>query len=208
MGNYFCYCLLFILTFVLSAPATFADDGKTLDKKIELPKSKGSVYQLLRVVSQKTGYFFIYDSQIIDNNKKTSIDKGEYTLSEAIRSITKKDDIKLRIVNNHILLYVESTKIPERRKQEEIKEEKAEDKRIIFGGIILDRLTSTPIPSASIGILNSSIGTVTNQDGEFRLVIPDSLMSSKIHFSSLGYRSQEIEVSLLSGQKASHPDTP
>lgn len=204
MVKYLYYCLFIFMILTLSTPSILADDGKILNQKIELPKTKGSIYQLLRTISQKTGYFFIYDSQIIDNNKKTSIDKGEYTLDEAIRNITQRKDIKLRIVNKHILLYTESPQaLPEINRPETPKADIPEDNKIIFGGTILDQLTGTPIPAASVGIINSSIGTVANLDGEFRLTIPDSLATSYIHFSSLGYRSQEIEVSLLSGQTAS-----
>lgn len=187
---------------MLSLPAPVrSDDGKILNQKIELPKTKGSVYQLLRLVSQKTGYFFIYDSQIIDNNQKSRIDAGEYTLHEAVNTITKKRDIQLRIVGSHILLYLPSQPVPEAHSKDKAKV--TEDTRIVFGGTILDQLAETPIPAASISVVNTSIGTVANQNGEFRLIVPDSLTESRVRFSSLGYQSQEMEIALLSGQNAS-----
>lgn len=42
-----------------------------------------------------------------------------------------------------------------------------------------------------------AIGTVSNQNGEFKLSIPDSLGNCKITFSHLGYISQEIESALF-----------
>lgn len=204
MNNYIYYCLL-IFTLLLVVPPAHADDGNIPDMKIELPKSKGTIYQLIRILSEKTGYFFIYDSNIVDNNKKVKIDKGEYSLTEAIRLITQKNDLSIRIVNKHILLYKKQKSEPPvySLNREKHSEDTIKNDRIIFGGVVLDQLYETPIPAASVSIVNTSIGTISNQDGEFRLVVPDSLVSSNIRFSSLGYQSQEMEVSLLSGQNAS-----
>lgn len=47
-----------------------------LDRKIYLSQTKGSIYQLLENVTQQSGVLFIYDSQIINNEKQVRIKKG------------------------------------------------------------------------------------------------------------------------------------
>ena len=68
-----------------------AQNGNVLGQVIRLPKSKGNIYQLLGLVTERSGYLFIYDSKIIDNEQTTSI-KGEiirykklYTLLPVIK---------------------------------------------------------------------------------------------------------------------------
>lgn len=98
--------ILVSLLLMMVAVILQADDGAVLNRKIQLPKSKESVYKLLRQVSDKSGYLFIYDSQIINNDKKVKIAKGEYTLREAIYAITGNNQLKISVVGNHILLQV------------------------------------------------------------------------------------------------------
>lgn len=44
------------------------------------------------------------------------------------------------------------------------------------------------------------MGIVTNQEGEFRLSLPDSLQNDSVVFSHIGYVSQTLEVSVLAGR--------
>ena len=53
-----------------------AQNGNVLGQVIRLPKSKGNIYQLLGLVTERSGYLFIYDSKIIDNEQTTSIKGG------------------------------------------------------------------------------------------------------------------------------------
>ena len=178
-----------------------ADDGDILDRPIALSKNKGTIYELLTQVSHLSGYQFIYDSKIIDNDKKVKIRKGTYSIREAVYAITGNKNLKIDVIGKHILLRREEpgenkhiTNIA-RSRVDTVKNE-----FITINGTLYDRLTNEPIVYGTIGIEQSAIGTVSNLDGEFRFVLPDSLRESVIRFSHVGYQSQEIKASLLAGQ--------
>ncbi|MCD7976130.1 MAG: carboxypeptidase-like regulatory domain-containing protein [Tannerellaceae bacterium] len=67
----------------------------------------------------------------------------------------------------------------------------------VIEGILIDQQTQEPISFGTVGIRNSSIGTVTNQNGEFRLNIPDSLSTGSLYFSHVGYLPQEVHIAVL-----------
>lgn len=188
------WLLLIFVTIVVQA-----DDGGVLNRKIQLSKSKESIYKLLRQVSDKSGYLFIYDSQIIDNDKEVKIAKGEYTIREAIYAITGNNKLKISVIGNHILL-----QLPEQKKMHVTRAlnnvDTVKTEYFTFGGVIYDRITDEPLAYSTIGVANSSIGTISNQDGEFKLILPDSLLHSIIKFTHVGYESQEIEAQLMEGQ--------
>jgi len=188
------WLLLLSVTIVLQA-----DDGGVLNRKIHLPKSKDSVYKLLRQVSDKSGYLFVYDSQIIDNDKEVKIAKGEYTIREAIYAITGNNQLKISVIGNHILL-----QLPEQKKMQVSRSVEIADtvttQYFTFGGVIYDRITDEPLAYSTIGVNNTTIGTISNQDGEFKLILPDSLRHSIVKFTHVGYESQEIEAELMDGQ--------
>lgn len=192
-----------LLLFLFIITASQAEDGGVLNREVKLSKTKGTIYQLLKQVSDQSGYLFIYDSQIIDNDKVVKVKKGNYTVREAIYAITEDDKLRINIVGNHILL----------RKDNEEKQVKtvqltdpaqdkttAENKYLKISGILYDRITDEPVIYASASINYTSIGTITNQNGEFQLIIPDSLRQSIVKFSHVGYQNQEIEASLLENQ--------
>lgn len=59
----------------------------------------------------------------------------------------------------------------------------------VVEGRVVDKETGEPIPFASIGILETSHGTISNLQGEFSLVISDT---ASIKVTCLGYESQVI----------------
>lgn len=66
---------------------------------------------------------------------------------------------------------------------------------------ILDQDTKNPIVFASVYQTGTSIGTVTNSDGEFELKIPGKKAEGSISITHLGYKNKSVQLSELSGKK-------
>ncbi|KAA5823490.1 carboxypeptidase-like regulatory domain-containing protein [Algibacter amylolyticus] len=62
-------------------------------------------------------------------------------------------------------------------------------------GKIVDADSNTPLTFTDIIITNSNISTVTNNDGEFLLKIPTTLLKETVSISHLGYEKRELKVS-------------
>jgi hypothetical protein len=54
-------------------------------------------------------------------------------------------------------------------------------------GRVLSLPDRQPIPYANIGIMDATIGTISDQDGSFSFRIPAHYMGDSILFSALGY---------------------
>jgi hypothetical protein len=169
-----------------------------LDMVIRISKNKGTIYELLKDLSEQSGYLFIYDSQIIDNDKKVKIKKGEYPLRDAIYLITGNNRLQIDLSGAYLLLRLVETHIP--ANTNDSASNPAQDIYFTIKGLLFDQETKESILYASVSILNTSIGTITNQEGGFQLVIPDSLQNHKARFSHIGYESQEIDLALLKGK--------
>ena len=72
-----CFWMLLLPTGLLCAEG--GDD--VLARMIHLSKEKNTVYRLLDKVSEQTGFLFIYDSKLIDNEKTVRIPKGSFRRS-------------------------------------------------------------------------------------------------------------------------------
>jgi len=68
----------------------------------------------------------------------------------------------------------------------------------ILSGLVLDATTLEPLPSATIRIVGTSKGTITNSSGQFRMSLPEGTIT--IAASYLGYQSDTITVELNADQ--------
>ena len=61
--------IFFFSLLVCMAEFTKAADRDVLERVIYLAKSKGTVYTLLGKVSEQSGFLFVYDSKVVDNDR-------------------------------------------------------------------------------------------------------------------------------------------
>ena len=94
------------LTFFISICCiTLQAQDEITELTIQLPKSKKNTYEVLDMISELSGYLFMYDSKTINNNRTVKISAGAYTLKEAIVRATGDDMIQAKLFGKHILLY-------------------------------------------------------------------------------------------------------
>jgi len=70
-----------------------------------------------------------------------------------------------------------------------------------ISGMILNQNDGSPIPYANIGIVRSSVGTISNIDGTFSIRIPEKLKRDTLLFSALGYGKKVIPIRFLNSDK-------
>ncbi|MEZ7884061.1 MAG: carboxypeptidase-like regulatory domain-containing protein [Bacteroidales bacterium] len=183
---------------LLASSSIIIDD---LDKKIKVPRIKDNVYKVLNLISERSGYLFIYDSKIVDNQEIVRLNEGEYDIREAVKLATGNQEVEIKLVGRHALIY-----IPEKRavgsniEKDSLIITPKKDSVITVSGRLLDRGTGEPIPFATIYIEKSSYATISNLSGDFRLVYPDTLTTFMVKISHMGYISREIDYSLLNRQ--------
>lgn len=56
---------------------------------------------------------------------------------------------------------------------------------------------NNPIPYCSIGVKNSRTGSLANEKGQYKLVLPDSVKNNPIIFNALGYLEKTVSLSEL-----------
>src|SRR5687767_3755594 len=65
---------------------------------------------------------------------------------------------------------------------------------ITLQGQVLDQNTLKPIPYSNIVLLQTSIGTVTNEAGNFVLIIPMQCDACRLQISCIGYKTQIVRI--------------
>ena len=69
----------------------------------------------------------------------------------------------------------------------------ATSQEIVINGIVTDSI-GNPIKYSSIGILNKTIGTVSNENGTFALRVNKTMKQDTLRISCLGYQSKDLLI--------------
>ncbi|MDX9928734.1 MAG: carboxypeptidase-like regulatory domain-containing protein [Bacteroidales bacterium] len=142
----------------------------------------------LDILSRKTGYYFTYDSRLIDSESRTLFNVSEKTLEEILREIVNSDSVRLTIIGKHIII---ARILP----QMEIAAVEASPEEIFrIAGRIVDNDDGNPLPFATVAIRNKPRGTVSNVDGYFALNIPGEMLNDTLSISYLGFQNRSIPV--------------
>lgn len=188
---------VFLLFFILAAtPCILSAQENVLDQKIAIEPQRATIYELLGKVTESTGFYFIYDSKIVDSDKSSKITSKSKTLKQALDEILDDNSLDYRIIEKHILIF---------KRQEQPKQEPSFKndslKPISIKGQVLDKTTKKALPFVTIAIMDKNIGTISNFDGFFSLKLHPQYLNSSITISHLGYKSQHIPIKALKDQK-------
>lgn len=189
--------LLILFGLLLIAGGARADGSDVLERMIRLPGARGTVYSLLGKVSEQSGYLFVYDSKVVNNDVEVRTKKKTCTIRQAIYEIVGDKTLQLKVIGRHILILPSGENMVG---EEKTPAEPPAPAYFTLTGTLRDKETGEPVMNASVTVQGSSIGNVTNKNGEFRLHLPDSLKSSTLSFSHLGYVAQSIATTLLLGR--------
>ena len=67
----------------------------------------------------------------------------------------------------------------------------------VVKGKVIDQATQKPIPFANVFVMNTGVGTVSNNEWEFILKVPVASASKTISISFMGYKSTSIPLGEL-----------
>jgi hypothetical protein len=66
-----------------------------------------------------------------------------------------------------------------------------------YQGMVINNITEKPVVFASVAVKGTSVGTLSNIDGQFTIKVDNALQSKALEITHLGYTSQSIAISSL-----------
>jgi hypothetical protein len=183
-----------VLTILTVFPGYVQAQEEVFHQKVSLPRQNSSIYAVLNQISGQTGYYFVYDTEILNSDKRVRLSAGNNTLATWLDKIIDDPSLDYRIIENHILVYRPEA---EGKPSDPVSGNRTELENIIIRGRVLDERSRDPIPYATVGIEGKALGITTNSDGVFTLRLPGEYLENQISVAHLGYKSQHIPVQLF-----------
>lgn len=174
----------------LSMSFLFGHNGNAQIKDIEDVMIRVSlddvdVEKAFSIIENLSGFSFVYSAKEMKNSGRVSTTNHNQSLYDLLKSISRQTNLQFRQVNHNIHVRLAGTpdKIPESPSDFEWVD-------ITVSGKITDE-AGLPLPGASITVLGTTSGTVTDLDGNYSLTVKEG---STLVFSYIGYLAQNIKV--------------
>ncbi|HTI08222.1 MAG TPA: SusC/RagA family TonB-linked outer membrane protein [Puia sp.] len=154
-----------------------AASGFSQDTKVTLNLKEVSIPHLFKAIEKKTTYRFVYSNDILPQTFLVTISVKEVPVSDVLKSALENTALKFDLIDDEVIVV-----------------SKAVSGKAVT--TITGRVTDEagyPLTGVSVYVKgSSSIGTVTNEKGFFRLETPQD--ATVLMFSSIGMETLEIPI--------------
>lgn len=155
----------------------FCMETSALAQSLFLKMNNVTVESAISKFQKESGYSFVYVTGDIDTNKKVSVHAQQ--LKEAVEQILKGQPVSFDIHDKKVII-----------KKKVVDQLKSKKKQI--RGVIKDNI-GLPIIGASVMIKGTTIGTVTDVDGNY--VLDDVPEDALLNISYIGYKTLAFKAS-------------
>lgn len=187
------YHILKILTFIplttlifcfpVSLTALAEQKTNITKQNITISFKKENLGTAIKKISEQLNVPFAYDPGILklNNHSVPEVNFENVSLNKVLDHLLLPVNISYKEVNNAIVLYPK------------VSEPVKKNLPINVSGSVTDN-TNLPLIGVTIKVKDTRLGTVTDESGNFKLSMPDSVPPVLV-FSYLGYKTQELLVS-------------
>lgn len=162
----------------MSIAQVFAVNTYSQNTRLSLTFKNVSAKTVLSQIEDKTEFYFIYDATVVDVEKNVSIDCKNQFVTEILDQIFQGDNIIYQIKDRQIALSTNTINVGSQQQKP-------------ISGKVTDS-SGLPLPGVTVLVKGATTGTITNNDGVFRLNIPAD--AKTLVFSFVGMKSQEIKI--------------
>lgn len=143
--------------------------------RVSLDMKDAALENVLGAIESQTRYLF---SPASDVNVKQSVtvQVSNVELKDVLTQLRAQTGLEFTVENATI--FITQPKQPTSR---------------TVRGTVVDS-SSLPIPGASVFVKGTTIGTVTDLDGNFTLTVPGEMLGGRLVFSSIGYQDDEMSI--------------
>lgn len=172
--------VIFMQILILAVPINLAGQEALSEIRINLQEKNRTINQVLDEVTLQTGYYFTYNAALISGNEKVRIGFKNLNIEETLDLLLQDPEFDYKVIGRNVVIY-KKNKEPASPLSEEI------DRSIIRGQIV-DRRSGKALPYATIALHGTSLGSVSNETGNFAFKIPVEMADPILVVSFMGYK--------------------
>lgn len=182
-----------IFFILLGSVFAFSTNSYSQNKKLSMRLNNASVGDALKAIENQSEFIFFYQDQKIDLNRSVNIVVADKTVNEILDQLFKGSDNVYKIHDRQIVIgksqnQLEIKGLPVERIFEELQ---MQPQKKNLNGKVTDS-KGGPIPGIAVLVKGTTIGTITDTEGNFSMDVP--LNAETLLFSFVGMKTQEIPI--------------
>lgn len=171
--------LIMKLVVVLMIAFSVQISAKSFAQKVTLSLKDASLDEVLSDLHQQTGVLFLYSNKALKDIRGINIDIKKGTLQQTLDQCFSSGSLGYLVKNNTIIIF------PKALVNEFV------TPVLNVSGTVTDN-KGNPLAGVTVRIKNSNLGTITDQDGHFRIGVSDP--NALLEFSSIGFDTKDVTV--------------
>ncbi|TKG96892.1 SusC/RagA family TonB-linked outer membrane protein [Puteibacter caeruleilacunae] len=172
--------LALIILFFCSSIESLSASVLQLDNKFSIQVKNMTVKEVLKEIEEQSDYRFFYNENFAVLQRVVSLDVKDAELEVVLKDVFKDSDVTYKLMDDKMITITPKAKPSKQNKSIEK----------ITGKVT--EASGETLPGVSIVVKGTTIGTVTDFDGNYELLnVPDDAV---LVFSFVGMRTQEIAV--------------
>ncbi len=162
---------------ILTVFSSFAADLYSQNTKLSLEYKNEKIVDLLRKIEDQSEFRFFYNEEV-DVNSLTSIKVSNASIKEVLDRVLENKPINYEVIGRQIILRANS------------RLSSVQQIRTVAGTVTSS--SGEPIPGATVTVNGTTIGTITDFEGNFSL--PNVPSDATLLISFVGMKAQEVVV--------------
>lgn len=158
--------------------------------KLTLKLDQVSIVNLFKQIEDQSEFVFIYKDEAIDPKRKVDVKAEGLTVNQILDDVFNDLGLKYEIIKKQIIV-TPARPIPTAEPKEMNMEDRQKPPKRLLKGTVFDS-KGQPVPGATVMVKGSTIGTITDFDGNFSLDTPSD--AKILLFSFIGMKSQEVPI--------------
>jgi TonB-linked SusC/RagA family outer membrane protein len=155
--------------------------------KLDLSLKNASLESIIWTIKKQSEFNFFYNSGDVKGVEGIDADFKNTTAEEILNTVLEGTGLTFDIVHKTVIIRKDYRIKP--RQVEKLELQQPQQKEI--SGKVTDA-NGLPLPGVSVIVKGTTIGTVSNADGEFSLNVP--LDAKVLQFSFVGMQTQEVSI--------------
>lgn len=166
------------IVLILSAIFTVTASSNSQSRRVSLNMKDISFSRLFGEIRKQTNYSFFYNEAKIAALDNVTVAKNNVTVKLLLDEVLSKANMTYKMVDD-VIIIVETN-------------ESQKGQSIEIKGTIADAKSGELLPGVNVMVKNSVLGTVSDANGQFKLVLPNA--KATLVVSYMGYETQEINI--------------
>ncbi|WP_298478408.1 TonB-dependent receptor [uncultured Maribacter sp.] len=185
------FCLMVMQrTFILLICVGFASiyaNSSYAQTKIDIQVNNVKLDELFNEIQTKSEFIFFYKDDVLDKNKRISLNLKKVTLSKILNSAFLGTNLSYTISDRQVII---KKQVPNKNQSSVIKEDVKIALQSSVSGVVSDS-DGSPLPGANVLVKGTTNGTQTDFDGNYTI---NADSDATLVFSYIGFKTQEIAV--------------